>query len=205
MTVDWRDPSKGVLGGSGVCIVHYSDGITNRNNKVAASPSQYVIMNLINGHTYTISVEATSQHLSGESENMTITLSESQSKMLGNVLVFSPIVPLLEAPDRVTVSARGCTSIQVSWQAVENADRYNVTLTTTEGAGQLGLCPSSSHIVSVNTTNLSVTVGQTDDDMLRAYTTYSVTVVAERDTWPYRSSNGSEIIMTSTTQISTCN
>ena len=39
VTVDWRDPSEGVLGGSGVFIIHYSDGITNRNKKVAAFPS----------------------------------------------------------------------------------------------------------------------------------------------------------------------
>ena len=83
VTVDWRGPSEGVLGGSGVYIIHYSDGITNRNKKVAAFPSQYVIMDLINGHTYAFTVEATSQHLSGESENMTITLSESESKMPG--------------------------------------------------------------------------------------------------------------------------
>ena len=118
--------------------------------------------------------------------------------------MFSPIVPLLEAPDGVTVSARGCTSIQVSWQAVENADRYTITLTTTEGADQSGLCPLSSHNVSVNATSLSVILGQTDDIMLRAYTTYSITVVAESDVWPSGSSNGSEPIMITTTQTSTC-
>ena len=73
------------------------------------------------------------------------------------------------------------TSVRVSWQAVENADRYTVTLSQTMGDDQLGLCREDSHTVSVDTSSLSVVVGQTDDDMLRAYTTYSITVVAESD------------------------
>ena len=116
--------------------------------------------------------------------------------------MFPPTVPPLEAPSGVTVSARKSTSVQVSWQAVENADRYTVTLTKTEGASQLGLCPSSSHTVSVDTTSLSVVVGENDDNMLRAYTTYSITVVAESDVWPSGSSTGSETIMFTTTQTS---
>ena len=85
------------------------------------------------------------------------------------------------------VSDIGSTSVTVSWQAVEDADRYTVTFTQTMGDDQLGLCPSSSHIaiVSVDTTSASIAVGQDvgrdDDDMLRAYTTYSITVVAESD------------------------
>ena len=62
-------------------VIHYSDGITNRKIEVGAFPTKYIIRDLINGHTYTISLEATSTNdeiLSGESENMTITLSESK-------------------------------------------------------------------------------------------------------------------------------
>ena len=69
----------------------------------------------------------------------------------------------------------------MSWQAVEDADRYTVTLSQTMGDDQLGLCHEDSHTVSVDTSSLIVVVGQTDDDMLRAYTTYSITVVAESD------------------------
>ena len=69
----------------------------------------------------------------------------------------------------------------MSWEAVKDADRYTVTLSQTVGDDQLGLCHEDSHTVSVYTFNLSVIVGQTDDDMLRAYTTYSITVVAESD------------------------
>ena len=122
-----------------------------------------------------------------------------------NQICISPTVPPLEAPDGVTVSIRESTSIQVSWQAVENADRYTVTLTMTEGADQLGLCPLSSHnIISVDTTSLSAIAGRTDD-MLRAYTTYSITGVAESDVWPSGSSNGSEPVMATTTMTSTRN
>ena len=71
------------------------------------------------------------------------------------------------------------TSVRVSWQAAENADRYNVTLSKIQGQGR---CPSDSHTVSVITSHLSVVVGQTAKDMLRPFTTYSITVGAENDT-----------------------
>ena len=75
------------------------------------------------------------------------------------------------------------TSVKVSWQAVEDADRYTVTLSQTMGDDQLGLCREDSHTVSVDTSSPSVVVGQTDDTMLRAYTTYSITAIAESDVW----------------------
>ena len=71
------------------------------------------------------------------------------------------------------------TSVRVSWQAAENADRYNVTLSIMQGKG---ICHQTSHTVSVVTSDLSVVIGQTAEDMLRPYTTYSVTVGAENDT-----------------------
>ena len=71
------------------------------------------------------------------------------------------------------------TSVRVSWQAAENADRYNVTLSKIQGQGQ---CPSDSHTVSVVTSHLSVVVGQTAEDMLRPFTRYSITVRAENET-----------------------
>ena len=68
-------------------------------------------------------------------------------------------------------------SVRVSWQAVEGADTYTVTFTQTMGDQQQGLC-SDSHSVSVSTEapSLSVVVGE--DDILRAFTTYSITVAA---------------------------
>ena len=69
--VTWSQPP----GGATVMryIVHYSDGDTHTNKTVSSSSTSYDITGLTVGATYTFSVEATSQHLSGESE-MTITL-----------------------------------------------------------------------------------------------------------------------------------
>ena len=53
-------------------VVHYSDGSTVRSMSVAASSTSADITGLNNGHTYSISVEATSEQLSGESEPLTI-------------------------------------------------------------------------------------------------------------------------------------
>ena len=55
-------------------IVHYNDGGPDMMRTVSPSSTSYDITGLTNGATYTISVEATSQQLSGESEEMTITL-----------------------------------------------------------------------------------------------------------------------------------
>ena len=113
----------------------------------------------------------------------------------------------LEAPDGVMYD-EGSTSVTVSWQAVEDADRYTVTFTQTRGSDQLGLCPSSSHMasVSVDTTSASISVGQSVDpnirDMLRAYTTYSITVVAESDVSGRISSEGSVPVTFTTAQTS---
>ena len=98
-----------------------------------------------------------------------------------NALHFPMIDSELQPPSGIVVSDVESTSVRVSWQAVEDADRYTVTLSRTMGDDQLGLCREDSHTVSVDTSSLSVVVGQTDDDMLRAYTTYSITVAAESD------------------------
>ena len=84
----------------------------------------------------------------------------------------------MTAPDGVSVTEVQPHSVRVSWQAVEGADTYNVTFTQTMGDEQLGLC-SDSHSGSVSTEgpSLSVVVGQ-GDEMLRAFTTYSITVAA---------------------------
>lgn len=94
-------------------------------------------------------------------------------------------------------------TIRVSWEAVEDADRYTVTFTQTRGGDQLGLCTSDSHTATVpaNTTSASITVEQDveDDGHLRAYTTYSITVVAASDRG---SSRDSDPIKVTTTQTS---
>ena len=67
-------------------------------------------------------------------------------------------------------------SVRVSWQAVEGADTYTVRFSQTTGEQQQGLC-SSSHSGSVEIVNgLTVVIMGEGDDMLRAFTTYSITV-----------------------------
>ena len=88
------------------------------------------------------------------------------------------------APTDVVVNRRRTTSVRVRWQGVLNADRYNVTLSKTLFYPyQRGVCYQGSHIVSVVTSRLKVVVGKpSDEDILRPFTTYSVTVVAENHT-----------------------
>ena len=70
--VEWSQPS----GGATVTgyVVHYSDGDTDRTESVAANSTSYNIRDLTSGLTYTISVEATSEHLSGVSDNVMTSL-----------------------------------------------------------------------------------------------------------------------------------
>ena len=70
--VEWSQPS----GGATVTgyVVHYSDGVDNINQTVAASSTSPNITNLDRNTSYQFSVEATSEHLSGESNNCTISL-----------------------------------------------------------------------------------------------------------------------------------
>ena len=76
--VEWSQPS----GGATVTgyVVHYRYGLTNMTQSVPPSSTSANIGDLQMGTLYTFSVEATSEHLSGESDNCTITLS-------GNVCV----------------------------------------------------------------------------------------------------------------------
>ena len=53
-------------------VVHYSDGDTDRNESVPVSSTSSLITGLTINITYNFSVEATSKHLSGESDILTI-------------------------------------------------------------------------------------------------------------------------------------
>ena len=70
-------------------------------------------------------------------------------------------------------------SVRVSWQTVDRAETYTVNFTQTMGDQQQGLCTAASHSVSVSTEDrsLSVVVGE-GDEMLQAFTTYSITAAA---------------------------
>ena len=83
------------------------------------------------------------------------------------------------------------SSVRVSWEAVEDADYYTVSFSAAVGDDQEGLCRDDSHsanvtVVDVPTASITVgedDVGSNDTSSLRAYTTYSVTVVAFSDKW----------------------
>ena len=100
----------------------------------------------------------------------------------------------MTAPEGVSVTEVQPHSVRVSWQAVQGADTYTVRL-----GEQLGLCSAASHSVSVSTEgfSLSVVVGE-GDDMLRAFTTYSITVVAVSAV--LHSSEGSQPVTVTTAQ-----
>ena len=75
-------------------------------------------------------------------------------------------------------------SVRLSWEPVEDADSYSLTLTQAQRAEQEGLC-SDTHTISQSvgsTTSASISigidVGSTETGVLRAYTTYVVTVRA---------------------------
>ena len=102
----------------------------------------------------------------------------------------------------VGVSETG--SVRVSWEAVENADYYTVSFSQAVGDDQEGLCRADSHsaceTVHDPTASIAVRedVGSDETHMLRAYTTYSVTVVAFSDVWGR--TVGSEAVSVTTPQ-----
>ena len=87
------------------------------------------------------------------------------------------------------MAAAESLSVGVLWEEVDDADRYIVTFSQVQGAHQQGLCPFLSHTVNVTvsspSTTVSVGVGgdveSTVTDVLRAYTTYEVTVKTVSD------------------------
>ena len=70
--VEWSQPS----GGATVTgyVVHYSDGVTIMTESVSASSTSLIITNLTHCHSYTFSVAATSEHFSGQSKRVLLTL-----------------------------------------------------------------------------------------------------------------------------------
>ena len=89
-----------------------------------------------------------------------------------------------DTPEGVEATSESA-SVRISWQTVDDADRYSVTFSQ----GTDGLqCHSDSHTASLTvdggssaTVSIAVAgdVESTVTDMLRAYTTYEVTVQAD--------------------------
>ena len=80
----------------------------------------------------------------------------------------------------------GTTSVSVSWDAVNDADRYTVTFRRATQEEQQGACDGAQHTASVTvnatSTTASINIGGNVEssvtDMLRAYSTYFITMVA---------------------------
>ena len=60
-------------------VVHYSNGITNMIESVPASCTTLLVPNLTSCVIYTFSVEATSEHLSGLSTTILLTIGKINS------------------------------------------------------------------------------------------------------------------------------
>ena len=68
-------------------VVHYSDGSTDRSISVGTSSTSADITGLINdGRTYSISVEATSEQLSGESDTVDITVEAPSEGAMSHII-----------------------------------------------------------------------------------------------------------------------
>lgn len=78
------------------------------------------------------------------------------------------------------------TIVHVSWERVNDAVMYKVMFKRGRGDEQQGGCSRSPHSVVVNasTVSVSIVIGQNvvSNDMLRAYSTYFITVVAVNST-----------------------
>ena len=95
----------------------------------------------------------------------------------------------------------GSASVTVSWEAVDDADSYTVTFTRATGTDQQGACQNNRHTATVDTptTTVSIDVGQLVEDvtdMLRAYSTYFITVVAVSDTRGSSAESDQVIVLT---------
>ena len=167
-------------------IIHYTGGSGSTGTVTASASSTSVdITGLTDGDTYTISVEANSVHMSGESETMTITLGRSHYYDYPCSHLCPITVPPPDPPEGVMAFV-GSASVTVFWEAVTDADSYTVTFTRATGADQQGGCPGGSHTASVSvdaptitaSINIEQNVESTAADILTAYSTYFITVVA---------------------------
>ena len=104
----------------------------------------------------------------------------------------------------MTVHVLKNDSVRVLWEAVEDADYYTVSFSQAVGDDQEGLCRDAANVTVDDVLTASIGVGEDvgsdETSMLRAYTTYSVTVVAFSDVW--NRTAGSEAVTFATPQTS---
>ena len=88
------------------------------------------------------------------------------------------------------------------WDTQSGVASYTVQYTQTQGDDQLGNCRDATHSGSVSTTDAStsITVQGSGNDMLRAFTTYSITVTAVSVTSLLGSSGPSTAVVVTTAQ-----
>ena len=108
-----------------------------------------------------------------------------------------------DPPTGLAVSDIQPHSIRVSWDDQPDADSYIVQYNSLNFVGgiQLGVCSNETHSGSINTagSTTSIIVGE-GRNRLRAFTTYSFTVVAVNDTLGRsRPTNPSRVITTART------
>ena len=105
-------------------------------------------------------------------------------------------------PTGVSVTNIHPHSVGLSWSAQSGVASYTVQYTQIQGASQLGECKNSTHSGSVSTTSASpsITVQGSGDDMVRAFTTYSITVTAVSATSFLGSSAPSAAVFVTTAQ-----
>jgi hypothetical protein len=207
--VEWSQPP----GGAAVTgyVLFYYDGSVTRNKSVSSTSTEITVSSAT--LIYVISVMALSEEpfLPRRSAWETITLckcydehtqqkaTQTQHLHLYMELInpntssnTNTVAPLRHpgSPKGVVVDGSEITSVRVSWEAVENADYYTVSFSAAVGDDQEGLCRDDSHsacVTAVDVPTASITVGgdvgSNETSSLRAYATYSVTVVAFSDKW----------------------
>ena len=144
---------------------------------------------LVLGH---IMIVLTPGGVFGSANNATCILRRGFCTLVLFIIILSFIHTLSTpgSPEGVLVGVSETGSVRVSWEAVENADYYTVSFSQAVGDDQEGLCRDDSHSAHVTVHDPTASIAVRDDVgsdethiILRAYTTYSVSVVAFSDVW----------------------
>ena len=69
-------------------LVHYKTGTSIMTKPASQGSTSTYLLSLTRGATYTISVEAISQHLSGESDEMNITLQLGEIQQYNYIYIY---------------------------------------------------------------------------------------------------------------------
>ena len=192
---------------TGYVISYYADGNLTGSQNVSANVTSVAMTGLDNSVNNSISVMALSEqpYLPGRSARKNILSCKSFVTSIHSIRIISHILYHSGNVSKVVLNGSNTTSVSVSWEEVEGADNYTVSFSTAVGDDQEGLCTDDYHSasVTVNVSTASIAVGEDVDSnetsLLRAYTTYSVTVVAFSSEWG--TAEGREMFTTLQTSI----